>query len=776
LDTKGNSRSPRQAALALASLACSLVVATIVVGAANAGDAGSDTLGHTTVEQRLAGDGDPDFEYLSVDPSAGEGYVVREEGIGTAQGDRALRRESLLYFGQLSDFQLADEESPARVEFLDFGPFSSATRQNEGMLAHQADAMIRQLNAFAGASPLAAGDDSHRAMDFTINTGDAADSQQRNETLWVRTLAEGGTLTPGSGINPANSGDPLCIAAGALGLVADGTAPQNYTGVQDYDDYNEGAAQFYDPDQPLAAFAAWPSYPGLMNAGQASFEAEGLDVPHYLTFGNHDALVQGNAFANAAYEKVATGCVKAMAPLTADVDTLGEALESVAGLNLAAVLNLLMSDPTKIGLVPPDPARNFVSKLQYKNIFRAGTQADGHGFEFVEVAEEAASEGAAGYYSWNPEPGIRFISLDTVSEAGVVGPSADGNIDDPQFQWLEGELEEAEAADELVVLFSHHAIPSLTASVFDEMAGPCTVNDAHGHGVNPGCDLDPRDSQPIHLGDDLETLLHANPNVIAWVAGHSHQNDVDAYPNPSGTGGFWSIRVAAEADWPQQSRLLEIFDNDDGTLSIFGTILDLAAPATSVAPGTDASTLGADDLASLGRTIGFNETQYGAATCSPICEGQPVDRNVELLVADPRDGGGPGPGPDPSGRCQTRIEGTRGNDRLVGTSASERIRGRRGKDRIVGRGGRDCLRGGRGKDRIRGGAGNDRIGGAARNDRIVGGPGRDRLSGGRKNDRINAMDGERDVVLCGKGNDFVRSDFEDVLRRCERGVAGGERI
>ena len=143
------------------------------------------------------------------------------------------------------------------------------------------------------------------------------------------------------------------------------------------------------------------------------------------------------------------------------------------------------------------------------------------------------------------------------------------------------QLEAAEAADELVVLFSHHAIPSLTADVPDELAAPCTAADPHGHDINPGCDLDPRDSSPIHLGADLTALLHDHPNVVAWVAGHSHQNTVDPYPNPSGTGGFWSIRVAAEADWPQQSRLLEIFDNEDGTLSIFGTILDHASPATA---------------------------------------------------------------------------------------------------------------------------------------------------------------------------------------------------
>ena len=38
-----------------------------------------------------------------------------------------------------------------------------------------------------------------------------------------------------------------------------------------------------------------------------------------------------------------------------------------------------------------------------------------------------------------------------------------GNIDDPQFKWLESGLKEATEAKELVVLFSHHAIPSLNA-------------------------------------------------------------------------------------------------------------------------------------------------------------------------------------------------------------------------------------------------------------------------------------------------------------------------
>jgi metallophosphoesterase (TIGR03767 family) len=739
----------------------SVGLAAVWAAPAPGGTNTSDTLGKSTLEQKIVPDETAGFNNLGLETTS-SGYIVREEGIGSAQSGRDERRTSLLYFGQLSDFQLADEESPARVEVLDTGPFSSAWRTNDALLAHQADAMIQQINAFAPASPLEAGDGSRRAMDLTINTGDAADSMQKNEAEWVRTLAEGGSLTPGSGVDPATSGDPLCAALDAADLIADDDAPQNYTGVQDYDDYIEGTAQYYDPDQPLGPFAGWPSYPNLMNEGQAEFAAAGLDVPHYLTFGNHDALVQGNAFANAAYETVVTGCVKPLTPFVADPASFGDALADIAALDLTDVTNLLTSDPTKIALVPPDPNRRFVSKLEYKDVFRAGTQADGHGFDFVDPAEEAASNGAAGYYTWSPEPGIRFISVDTISEAGVIGPSADGNVDDPQFQWLTGQLEAAEVADELVVLFSHHAIPSLTADVPDELAAPCTADDAHGHDINPGCDLDPRDSAPIHLGADLTALLHDHPNVVAWVAGHSHQNTIDPYPNPSGDGGFWSIRVAAEADWPQQSRLLEIFDNEDGTLSIFGTILDHASPASAPAAGTDATTLDQLGLASIGRTIGYNDPQYGGESCNPTCEGDADDRNVELLVDDPREGGS-------ADKCENLIEGTGDADELEGTPASDRIKANAGPDSVSALAGNDCVRGGRGADSLKAGPGDDRVNGGRQRDWIAGYSGEDRLTGGGGNDYIKSKDGEADLIRCGKGRkDRARGDELDLFISCER--------
>ncbi len=628
----------RALTLATALVCCLSAVAAGVAAAA------TDPLGLTTVEQRIVPDGGAGYNGLEVGP--GEEYMVREAGMGAAQADRAARRVQLAYFGQLSDFQLADEESPARVEFADIlgSPVEAAYRPWEALEPFIDDAMIRQINSFADAGPVAAGDGSHPAMNFTIDTGDSADSQQFNETEWVRTLLEGGSLDPNSGIDPTGYSSPMCPAPGIPGAAE----AAKYTGVQDYDDYTEGPfPYFYDPDDPSGAAATLPEYPGLMDRAQQSFTATGLSVPSYIAFGNHDGLVQGNQAANAGFEEISTGCIKPMEGALTGLEP-----SQIAELEPQDLLDLLANKPNSVALVPPDPDRRYVSKKQFKQVFEEGDQPDGHGFGDIDPAVEAASKGAAGYYSFVPTPGVRMIALDTVSEGGVTGPSADGNVDDPQFKWLEGKLKEATAENQVVIIFSHHAIPSLIANVPDEAAPACTTDDAHGHDANPGCDVDPRASTPLHLGskvekgggEDMVDLLHRFPNVIAWVAGHSHLNDVTPYPDGKGHG-FWSIRVAAEADWPQQSRLLQVFDNKDGTLSIFGTILDHASGIAAPASGTPASGMTPADLASIGRTLSYNDTQTGGRACAPnpCGEGAAKDRNVELIVADPRTSG-PGPG------------------------------------------------------------------------------------------------------------------------------------
>lgn len=614
-------------------------------------------LGHTTVEKRIV-PRDDGAGFRTLRMGAGEDYMVREDGIGVAQRGRAKRRRTLAYFGQISDLHIVDEESPARVEFVDptGGAFTSAWRAWEALVPNINDSMVRQMNAFADHGPVRDGRGARGAMDFVIDTGDSTDSQQYNETRWVRTILDGGRIDPNSGIDRQGYRHPLCPRTGVPGRAE----ARRYTGVQDYDDYPAGPdPYFYDPSDVRGTFADFPSYPGLMDRAQKPFTAAGLDVPSYVAFGNHDGLVQGNAAADWALDEVATGCLKPFptpsAPAAAstgpEVATWKAAYRQLTPERLRAG----RADPDRSGTerplpplpplpfpvpptrpVPPDPGRHYVSKPAFKRVIGKNDGRRGHGFGLISKRVERASNGAAGYYSFTPRKHLRMIALDTVSEAGVIGVSDDGNVDNPQFRWLRGQLRRATEQRQRVILFSHHAIQSLTADVPDEAAPPCRVAVDGRRRTNPGCDLDPRDSEPIRLGPDLLALLHRFPNVIAWVAGHSHVNDIEAYPAPGGNGGFWMIRTAAETDWPQQGRLLQLFDNRDGTLSIFGTIVDHASPVGAPPAGTKGGKLGRAALASIGRTLAYNDNQTGARDCDPACgEGLPGDRNVELLIGDP---------------------------------------------------------------------------------------------------------------------------------------------
>ena len=279
--------------------------------------------------------------------------------------------------------------------------------------------------------------------------------------------------------------------------------------------------------------------------------------------------MQGNEDAVRSFEDIATGCVKPYSPATTEL---------ASGLDPAFLTTLAGTS----FIVPPDENRQFVDKAQFKALHATGAQADAHGFALVPKDELEASHGAAAYYSWSPAPNVRFIVLDTLSEGGMVAASADGNIDDPQWQWLEKELDASTQRNELIFLFAHHATGSLTSTISDEQASACGERDEHGHDTNPGCDRDPRSSEPLHLGDDLKELFLAHPHVVAFVAGHSHNNRVAHYERDSGSG-FWEIKTPAIADWPPQNRVIELMENCDGTLSIFGTMLDHDAPVDASA-------------------------------------------------------------------------------------------------------------------------------------------------------------------------------------------------
>jgi len=612
--------SPRRLAAAFAVALAPLVA----IGTASA---------DTTLQTKIAPAGGTGYQPLQA--ASGEKYVVRKGGSAKAKKARAKDRRSVLMFAQLTDPQIADEMSPARVDFADAagGEIKSSWRPQEAMGLQVFDQTVRAVNANQR-STVKQGNGKRAKLGLAITTGDLADNQQLNETQWFRDVLDGGQIDPYSGkpVGPGNTCGGVDQAT--IDAVNADVAARRYTGVQDYDDYaaapDDRKAGFWDPDAAPTggAYAAFPRYPGLMERAQAPFTAAGLDVPWYISRGNHDGLIQGNAPASEElFRAIATGCLKVFPSATFDPGQFAGASDDELFARFgdpAFIAQLLASGRT----VAPDPDRRIVSKTEYRKLIGTGKK---HGFGYTPKKQLDGSKGTASYYAFSPKKGVRLISLDTVAEGG--GQS--GNIDDPQYRWLQDELKQAKKRDQLVVAFGHHTLETMNNARNDEGAGQCQTAD------EPGCDKDPRKSTPLHRGTTgkktIESLFAGNPNVIAYVAGHTHANAVSFNKGKKGRG-FWEINTASHIDWPQQSRLIEIMDNRDGTLSLFGTLLDSAAPVAAPAPGP-ADAFSPAQLASLARTLSFNDPQregLEGSSGNASKSGARRDRNVELLVKDPR--------------------------------------------------------------------------------------------------------------------------------------------
>ena len=400
--------------------------------------ASADPAGKSTTDETIraaSGSG-----YVALERASGEDHGIRRHPSARAAADRDETRRSLAFFGQLTDPQIADEMSPARVDFLDAagGEIKSSWRPQEAVGLQVFDQVVRNVNANR-TSEIRDGSGKRAKLGFVVTTGDLADNQQLNETRWFKTVLDGGTVDPFSG-KAISATNPCATDANTVAALNAAVAARQYTGVADYDDYPGVPAGryngFWDPDVAPGGgpYAAFPRYPGFLERAQQPFTAAGLDVPWYIARGNHDGLVQGNAPASVdLFRSIATGCLKVFPSATLDPAQFSGADEDEAFRRIgdpSFIQTLLAGAKT----VPPDPDRRILSTTEYKDEIGGS-----HGYRHVEAAERKASDENATYYSFRPRKGVELISLDTVAEGG----GSTGNLDHPQYQWLERKLKAA---------------------------------------------------------------------------------------------------------------------------------------------------------------------------------------------------------------------------------------------------------------------------------------------------------------------------------------------
>jgi 3',5'-cyclic AMP phosphodiesterase CpdA len=197
---------------------------------------------------------------------------------------------------------------------------------------------------------------------------------------------------------------------------------------------------------------------------------------------------------------------------------------------------------------------------------------------------------------------ITLIALDTVNPYG----GWQGSLDQEQFGWLKRQCEELH--DRLIVITSHHPL--------DDLYNGYTV------------ELTPR-----VLRESIKEFLLEQPNIVAWICGHTHQHKITHFKSQT-SEGFWQIETASLIDWPQQGRVIEFYIDDMDQLCIATTLFDHQGSIASQYSTNDLNDV--NNLAGLSRALSVNDWQRRSGAFDiELNEGLPSDQNVILKRALP---------------------------------------------------------------------------------------------------------------------------------------------
>ena len=497
--------------------------------------------------------------------------IAQEEHTGHAFPKKST---PLLLMHHLSDLHVCDAQSPTRPEYLDrWADPDSPIREKVGTIGtYRPHSMLSPHVVEAmiqSLNAITSGPLSGHAIDAAIITGDTTDNAQLNEVSWYLALLDGLDIRPDSGNYESYEG------------VID-------EGVENYDLrywHPHGTPPGKEIDDARAKYG-YPIIPNLLNACRKPFKATGLKFPWFAVHGNHDALLQGTVAPAPAINNEMIGN-KRYIGLPSDV-TLADVLTSFQEIGPASYPDAFDAPYVE---VTSDIERRAVERGEFAAMHLASPGLPvGHGFTAENVEKKHM------YYS-TQIGSVKLIVIDSVNHFG----GWQGSLDVAQFEWLEREVS---AADRPVVLASHHPLSKMFNSYAPVGKRVCV--------------------------EEIQEMLLKYPGVIAWFAGHEHRHHIKWIGPEEEVRGFWQIETASHADWPQQSRTIEIVQDEVGDIYCGLTIIDHLGGA-HYGDATEPV-----EIAALSRALSANiwqkRSELGATHDVNWWCGRPIDRNVVLKI------------------------------------------------------------------------------------------------------------------------------------------------
>ena len=422
---------------------------------------------------------------------------------------------SLLSFFTMSDIHVYDKESPSQP-FCDLQIFNAWATNCTPAITYT---MLYTTHTLDAAIQTVNALHKQKPFDCGLFLGDADNNSQYNELRWYIDVIDGKFIRPSSG---AHAGEDTI---------------------------------YY----------------------QKPYKAAGLDktIPWYQTKGNHDDFWFGSVPNNDYLRQSHIGEDLLRLGLNILVDPyqgFDERMYYMGTVDGSTPYGDIIGaghvNTTSAIKVAADPNRYSLTMKTWMNeFFNTSSSPVGHGFTRSNIDNNFAS------YSFEPKSNIpiKVIMLDD-NQSEDHPNHGNGSLDKARYDWLINELDKGQAEGKLMIIAAH--VP-IGIAAFAEPNKPSNVGCWGPESYIQDTDTD----ELIAAPDTLIAKLQTYSNLILWLAGHTHFNQVTPFKSPDPNHpelGFWEVQTPSLRDFPQQFRTFDIVRNTDNTLSIIITDVDPA--------------------------------------------------------------------------------------------------------------------------------------------------------------------------------------------------------